>query len=422
MRRLTAGVVNLLVGAGIFVLPATVASGLGAAAPIAYIVCAAVMALVVTCFAAAGSRVSLTGGLYAYIETAFGPLVGCLAAVMYGVAATFAAASVASALAGSAGALAPPAASPAARAAIIAAVFGGLAIVNIRGVVAGARLVEGITVAKLVPLLVLVAAGVPLFFSGRPIVGGPLPPFSTVGQVCIVLIFAFAGTEVALVPSGEIRDPARTVPRSVYAGLATATLLYIAIQCVAQAALGPSLGQYVDAPLAAAAERLTGGAGRLLVVGGAIVSMFGYLSGDMLGSPRAVFALARDGLLPRPFAAVHARFRTPQVAIAAYAMLVAALAISSSFTQLAILANVTTLTLYLGCVAAAWALQRRDVRRAEGEPFVMPGGPAIPLLAAAAIVWLLSHATTREFRVLALVLAIGAVFYYIRGGRRAVSP
>src|SRR4051812_11001858 len=108
VRDLTASIVNVTIGAGIFVLPAVVAGGLGAAAPIAYLVCAALMALIVSCFAAAGSRVSLTGGLYAYVEVAFGPFVGFLAGILYSLMAAFAAASVASAFAGSLGAMWPP--------------------------------------------------------------------------------------------------------------------------------------------------------------------------------------------------------------------------------------------------------------------------------------------------------------------------
>ena len=108
-------------------LPAVAAAGLGAAAPIAYIVCAVLMALIVCCFAAAGSRVSLTGGVYAYVEVAFGPYVGFLAGVLYFLMATFAVASVASAFAGSIGALWPAVDSPAARAILIAALFAALA-------------------------------------------------------------------------------------------------------------------------------------------------------------------------------------------------------------------------------------------------------------------------------------------------------
>jgi hypothetical protein len=101
------------------------------------------------------------------------------------------------------------------------------------------------------------------------------------------------------------------------------------------------------------------------------------------------------------------------VAIIVYAAVVAAVSISSSFTQLAILANVAALTLYLMCVAASYELQRRDVR-AGGTPFSLSAGPTIPLMAAAVIVWLLSNATAREFGIEALVLAVAAVFYFIR--------
>src|SRR4029450_5679408 len=120
-----------------------------------------------------------------------------------------------------------------------------------------------------------------------------------------------------------------------------------------------------------------------------------------------------DGVLPAALARVHPRFHTPHVAIVVYAMLIAALAVSSSFTQLAILANVAALTLYLTCVAASYELQRRDVR-AGGGPVRLPGGPAVPRRGAAGVVWLLSNAPARELAVEALVVAVASLFYYIR--------
>ncbi len=417
VRQLMASVINVTIGAGIFVLPAAAAAGLGAAAPVAYVVCALLMALIVCCFAAAGSRVSLTGGVYAYVEVAFGPFVGFLAGVLYVLMATFAVSSVASAFAGSVGVLWPASAAPMARAVLIAALFAALAAVNVRGVTIGAHLVETTAIAKLLPLIVLVVAGIgfvdPAFLRWPRV---PTP--SAVGQTAIVLIFAFVGLEIALVPGGEVRDPARTVPRALFSALAITTTMYLLIQGVAQGLLGPSMPEYANAPLAEAARRVLGGGGRLLVLIGATISMFGYVSGDMLGSPRALFAFSRDGMLPAALSSIHPRFHTPYIAILVYAAIVATVAISSSFTQLAILANVAALTLYLTCVAASYELQRRDVR-AGGTPFAVPGGPVIPILAAAVIVWLLSNATRREFGVEALVLAVAALFYFIRrtGGK-----
>jgi amino acid transporter len=412
LRRLTASIINITIGAGIFVLPAVVAARLGAAAPIAYIVCAALMALIILCFASAGSRVSLTGGLYAYVEVAFGPFVGFLAGVLFWLMASFAVASVASAFAGSVGVLWAPAAAGVGRAVVLAVLFSALAVVNVRGVSVGARLVEVVTAAKLVPLLVFVLAGV--WFVHADYLAWPgLPSASDVGRTAIVLIFAFVGVEIALVPSGEIVDPPRTVPRALFLALATTTTLYLLIQGVAQGLLGPSMSSFAAAPLAEAASRVLGGAGRLMVLAGATVSMFGYVSGDMLGSPRALFAFGRDGTFPAALARVHPIYRTPYVAIVVHAVIVATLAISSSFTQLAILANVAALSLYLMCVLASLELQRRDVR-AGGIPFRVPGGPTVPVLAAAAIIWVLAHATLKELGVEAVVLAIAAAFFLAR--------
>jgi amino acid transporter len=415
VRRLAAIIVNVTVGAGIFVLPASAAATLGPSAPLAYLVCALAMALIVICFAAAGSRVSLTGGLYAYTEVAFGPLVGFLAGVLYWLGATFAVASVASALVGSLAVFWPAVAAGAPRAAILLGSFGALALVNVRGVTPGARLIEGVTIAKLLPLVILVGAG--LWMAPVDPRGWlPLPEVSDVGSAALVLIFAFLGIEVALVPSGEIRDPSRTVPRAIFIALAVTTTLYLAIQAVVQAILGASIEQFAAAPLAEAAARLFGPAGRTLVLAGAVISMFGYLSGDMLGTPRALFAFARDRVLPGALADVHPRFHTPWIAIAVHAAIVGALAVSSGFEQLAVIANVATLGLYLVCVAASYQLQRRDVR-SGGVPLALPGGPVIPIAAAALIVWLLSHATAREFLVSAVVLAAAALLYLVRRRR-----
>ncbi len=412
VRRLTASIVNITVGAGIFVLPAIVAGALGAAAPIAYVVCAGLMALIVLCFAAAGSRVSLTGGLYAYVEVAFGPFVGFLAGVLFWLMASFAVASVASAFVGSIGVVWEPAGAGIGRAAVLALLFGVLAAVNVRGVAVGARLVEFVTAAKLLPLVAFVVTGL-AFIHREYLVWPAVPAASSVGRTAIVLIFAFVGVEVALVPSGEVVDPPRTVPRALFLALATTTTLYLLVQGVAQGLLGPEMAAFRAAPLAEAAFRVLGTPGRILMLVGATVSMFGYVSGDMLGSPRALFAFGRDGVFPPALARVHPTFRTPYIAIVTHAVIVASLAISSSFTQLAILANVAALSLYLMCVAASFELQRRDVR-AGGTPFAVPGGPVIPILAATAILWVLSNATWREFAVEAIVLAIAAAFYLAR--------
>ena len=296
------------------------------------------------------------------------------------------------------------------RALLLAGLFAALATVNVRGIKPGIRLIEVITAAKLLPLLFLVVAGV--WSINGDFLRISMPTVSEVGQASIVLIFAFLGVEVALTPSGEIRDSSRTVPRSILSALAVATSIYLAVQTVAQGTLGPELPLFKDAPLVETAGRLFGSGAKLIFLIGMAVSIFGYIAGDMLGTPRALFALARDGVLPAALVRVHPHYRTPALAIVLYSAAVAALAISSAFERLVVMANVSALLLYLMCVAASYQLQRRDVRMA-GRPFNLPGGMLIQLLAAAGIVWLLSQATSEEWKIEAYVLGSRRCVYYL---------
>ncbi len=166
---LTANIVSSTIGAGIFVLPASMAKTLGPAAPLAFICCAIAMVLFVTCFAIAGSRVSLTGGLYAYVEVAFGRYVGFLAGMLYCLTALGAVAGVVNVLANSVALVVPFLGSPVMRIVVMLAVYGSLVSINIRGVREGARAVTVITVAKLLPLLLFICVGI--FFIHAPNLG-----------------------------------------------------------------------------------------------------------------------------------------------------------------------------------------------------------------------------------------------------------
>jgi amino acid transporter len=417
VRQLTAAIVNATVGAGIFVLPALVAQGLGNAAPLAFLLCAAMMALMAVTLAAAGSRVSTTGGIYAYVETAFGPYVALLAGVLQWLVGVLAVAGVSSALLDQLGTLASVFRVPVARIGVLAVILALLARVNVRGVRMGARVIEAVTVAKLAPLLIFVTVGV--FFIDPSAIAWPgIPDRDALGRSVLLLIFAFSGVELALAPSGEVVRPARTVPRAIFLALAVTTTLYLAIQVVAQGVLGPLLAQQTAAPLAEAAARFLGGAGTTLMLGGAVCSMFGYQCGDMLSTPRSLYALARDGFAPARLAYVHPEHRTPSIAIWTHAVLVFLLASTHTFQALAVISNVGLLMLYVMSCGAALMLARRDVRT-TGEPFMTPGAKAAPVLAAALMLWVLSTATLREFAVTAVVLITATLAYVTR--KRAQS-
>jgi APA family basic amino acid/polyamine antiporter len=413
---LTANIISSTIGAGIFVLPALVAKNLGSAAPLAFIYCAIAMLLFVTCFAIAGSRVSLTGGLYAYVEVAFGRYVGFLAGVLYGLTALGAVAGVVNVLVNSIAIVAPFLGHPVMRIVVMVVVYGSLVLINVRGVRGGAGAVTVVTFAKLLPLLLFIGAGI-FFIHPANLTWSAWPGSKALGDSVILLIFAFVGIEVALIPSGEVKNPARTVPRSAYLALVITTIIYILIQLVAQGTLGLDLANYSDAPLAEAAAKFLSNIGRNILLVGATISAFGFVTSDILSSPRMIFAFGRDGVLPAWFAHVHPRYRSPDVAIITYAVVAFALSTTGTFEQLAILSNVAVLLMYLLCCAACWFLVRRDVRT-DGQPFNFPGMKIVPAFAIVAIIWILAHATVREFAVTGIVLAIASILYFIRNSLR----
>jgi len=417
---LAAGIINITIGGGIFVLPANIARMLGASAPLAYLVCAAAMTLIVLCIADAGSRVSLTGGPYAYVGTAFGPYAAFLSGALLWMLGLFATAAVATAFAATVGVLVPALADRGMQIGLLVAAFGFWSGVNVRGVSLGAQLNSVATVAKLLPLLLVAVAGA-FFIQPEHLEIAVLPGAGEVARTSLLLIFAFAGIECALVPSGEVRDPARTVPRAIAAAMIAITLLYIALQIVAQGILGNVLIRPgVTTPLADAAGGAMGGSARSLLLVGAAISMFGYLGGMTLSMPRILFALAQDRLLPQALSRLHPAYHSPDLAIIVQSALALVLALTGTFERLAILANASALALYFGCALAAWRLRQLDVR-GEGTPFNMPGAAVLPWITCAVITWLLTGLEPREWLGFIICVAVASLIYVLRRTARGTS-
>ncbi len=408
---LAASIFNITVGGGIFRLPASAAAAAGPAAPFVYLICATVMGCVVLCFAEVGSRITLTGGPYAYVEAVFGNYVGFLAGVLLWVLGTTAAAGVSSAFADGLGALFGIASI---RIPVIIAMFLLLTLVNIRGVEQGTRFIMAVSIAKLLPLIAFVAIGV-FFIQPENLAVREVPAASTMARAAVILVFAFTGVETALVPSGEVKDPARTVPRALAIAMIGVTVLYLAVHLVAEGMLGTDLAANTAAPLASAAEAFLARPGYLLLLIGASVSMFGYVSGVTLAVPRALFRFAEDGLLPCAVASVHPVYRTPHIAIIVQSTIVCAIAVFNSFEQLAVISNIAALLLYIGCAAAIIMLRRQGVRTEGTLSFSIPGGLVIPVLTMALIGWLLTSINRSEWMVLGVTIAVATIFYMIAG-------
>ena len=419
VRQLAAIIFNYVVGGGIFVLPAIAAGMLGPVAVLAYLVCAVVVSLMVLCFADAGSRVAASGGPYSYVEAALGPFAGFLVGVMNLVSAMAACAAVTGIFAASFAALTGLTA-PGVRPLIMLVVIGAAGLVNIRGVRGGARLVEVSAALKLVPLVGFVVVGA-FFVQPEHLAWTEVPPLRTVLGTAGIIILAFMGIEGALQPSGEVRQPERTVPRAAFLAIGGVVLLYISIQLVAQGLAGDALAGDRATPLATAAGMALGRGGRAIMLAGATASMFGFLCGSVLAGPRSIFAFGRDGFLPAVFARIDPTWRTPKNAIWAHAAIATLFASVSTFQSLAIISNVGLLILYLLCCGAALQLARRDVRDA-GRPFDWPGTRVAPVLGALIMLWILSTATRTELAFTGLVLAMATVLYVVRRAKSLRLP
>ncbi|MBK9420986.1 MAG: APC family permease [Flavobacteriales bacterium] len=409
-RTLAFATVNAIVGSGIFVLPALVSLRLGAAAILAYLVCGALIFMIALCFAELGSGTTRTGGLYAYIEEAFGPYAGFLGSNIYWFGGSMLAdAAIANALADILSGFFPVMGSGMVRIFFILGLFSLLAMLNIRSVKHGIRFVEFATLAKLVPLIILVVVAA-WFVDPANLRWNISPSWSGVGGASLLLFYAFLGLETPLINGGEIKDARRTVPRGLLLGLAMVLLLYISIQLVIQGVLGDELQANTASPLGAVAALAMGSPGLVAITLVMFVSMTGTMGGNMLCTPRILYAAGRDGSLPKQLGRVHERCTTPYIAIMAYALIGCTVAITGNFRQLAILSSASVLIVYLGVVSV---LLKRRLRK-EATPkgtFRAPGGVLLPIIAASGILWLLSNLEQQEWVAMAIFVAVLSVLY-----------
>lgn len=409
---LASAVVNVTVGTGIFVLPALAAENLGAAAIVCFFICAALVFLIALCFAEVGSKVTVSGGAYAYIENAFGRFAGFIANnVFWFGSCVLADAGMANALCKTLGYFFPALDSSFGRVIFFIVLFGGLAFINIRGAKYGVRFILFATFAKLIPLLLIIGFGMG-HITAENLHWKHALTFDNIGTASLILFFAFTGIETAVTNGGEFKNPARTVPLGILSGLSFVLLLYISIQLVTQGILGDGLSAVKNAPLAAISKILFGHAGTTLVIAGSAVAMLGGISGEILAIPRVLFAGARDGLFPKFLAKVHPRFVTPHVAIAVYTCLGFLFAVFGVMKQLLVLSTAATLLIYLGVVLATIRLRRKKGNEVE-KGFRIPGGSTVPVLATVTILWLLSNLSAVEIRGSCVFIAALGVLYYL---------
>jgi len=398
--------INGIIGTGIFLLPARVFGAAGGLSWAAWLAIGGVCLLVGLCFCEAAGRADKNGGPYLYARDAFGRWVGVGVGWMALAANVFAYGAVARGFGRNLSFLVPVLSRTAPQIALALAVIGGLAWLNLRGIKPGALVSDFFSGAKLIPILIFIISG--LFFVDwhRLEVPPPIQPrLEAIKVGGFAALFACTGFEYVPVAAGETDNPRRNVPLALIFALLGSVVLYALVQLVF---LGTHPDPaHADKPLAEAAAAFAGPwAGRFVAVG-SIISSFGYLTGVALVTPRYLSALGENDELPALFARKHPRYGTPAVAIALTALTCGGMAVFADFDRLADLNNAAVFAQYVPTCLAVLVLRRKR----GASSFVLPFGPAIPLLATAGCVLFLNGIQRGDALFSLATLAVGLLLH-----------
>lgn len=403
---LVAVTLNAVIGAGIFGLPSRVYGMAGSYSLPLFLLCAVFAVMIVLCFAEVGSRFTETGGPYLYTREAFGPVAGFTVGWLIWIARLTAFAANTSIMLSYLALFWPAVNAGLVRAGVVCALTATLALINLSGVRDVAVTTNILAVGKLAPLTILILAGL-FYVNPHSFAFGPLPAPPALSNAMLLLVYAYTGFEMAVIPGAEIRDPRRNLPAAILTGIAVVTVFYILIQIVCIGTL-PGLSAS-DRPLADAASRFLGPPGAALLSAGAAVSILGNLNVVMLSASRVPFAMAERGELPRILAAVNQRFRTPHAAILLTSVIMAALTLSGTFLYAVTISTISRLVIYAATCASLPVLRRRA--GVPPAPFRVPGGTFVWLAVLALTAWLLWNTTWRDVRDTAIAIIIGLTFY-----------
>jgi basic amino acid/polyamine antiporter, APA family len=405
---LVAVVLNGVIGAGIFGLPATMFSLIGPESIFAFGACALCAAVLVISFIEVSSRFTATGGPYLYAREAFGPTVGFTVGWLVWTARITSFAGNCNLLPAYLGLFFPALASGVARALLIACVVVAIGWLNVRGVSVAASASNALAIGKLLPLLLFVAVGL-FFVQPARFAFSTWVPLHSFSQSVLLLLYAFTGFEMAVIPGGEIRNPRRTVPAALAIGMGMVVTLYVLIQVVCIGVL-PGLATS-ERPLADAAALYFGASGAIVMTAGMVISLAGNLNVLILSASRVIFAMAERHEIPSVFAWIHPRYGTPALSIIVTSAIMLGLTLSGTFVYLITLSAVSRLVTYFATCAAVPVLRRRSDVPPAALP--MPGGLTIALIGMAICVWLLSASTAKAARDTLLAVVIGLGLFWI---------
>jgi APA family basic amino acid/polyamine antiporter len=409
---LVALTVNIIVGAGIFGLPSKIYGLTGAWSILAYVVCAVLATLIILCFAEVGSRFVETGGPYLYTRVAFGPVIGFEVGWLLWLARLTGFGALCNLLLGYLSFFWQDAAFGWTRALVITVAVIALTAVNVIGVREAALVSNLFTIGKIAPLLLFVIAGL-FFLSPQAFTAQPVPGISDFSRAVLLLVFAFSGFEMAVIPSGEVHNPQKNIAFALLTATAVVALLYLMIQVVCIGTL-PELADS-ERPLVDAGRRFLGNSGASILLVGALISVTGTLNSIMLAAPRILFAMAEHGQLPQALAKTHKRFHTPHIAILISAAVMLVFTLQGTFMSALTISTVIRLLAYIATCISLPVL--RFTNNAPRARFNAPAGVSVAVAATALSVWLLSNSTRNDAIEAGVAAALGLVAFYVWGKR-----
>jgi amino acid transporter len=407
---LTAIGINQVIGVSIFLIPSQLVALIGNWSPIGFVLAGLASLAVALCFAEVGSRFEGTGGPYLYTRAAFGPFAAFEVGWMQWFTRASSQASVANGIALALAFYWPAIKAGPPRAVLITALTLTLAFINARGITQSAWLVNGLTIAKLLPLVAFIAIGVFHADLGKLV---PLPELTLEGAAAagLLLIFTYGGYDVIGVPAGEAADPRRHIPFAFVMTIATVTVIMTVTQVIAMTTYDGLAAS--TTPIADAALAFMGPLGAAMIGFGSVVAMTGNNAGQVLTGSRMLFALAENRALPRFFGYIDPVHRTPAKAIWFTSLAALLLALTGSFVYLAIVSAVARLVTYTGVCAATLALRKeRFESHVQPATFTVPLGPAVPIAAILISLALIAGATRAQLLGGAGALLVGAALYW----------
>ncbi len=401
--------INSIIGAGIFGLPSKIFKSAGVYSIAAFFVCAVVVLIFILCYAEVSSRFDKTGGPYIYTLASFGKFPAFLMGWLLLLSRIFTYATLINLIPTYLSFFSPELNEPVTRIFIMLFITIIITWVNHIGVKNLAAVSNVLTLSKLIPLAVFILVGLfflqPSLFTVKQI--PTIPAFS---NSVLLLVFAFGGFETVLITSGEIKNPAKTLPFALLTATAVVAIFYILIQVVSIGTLSTLAS--TEKPIADAAIGFMGNAGGLLITIGAVISILGTLMVIILGGSRLPFALSEEGQFPKLFSYVHPIYKTPTWSLLAVSVVAFAVAVSWSFiSALTISAIIRVVGYLVGCGSL---LQLRTTMKEQKDYFKVRFGNILAVAGILLSFWLLSAAKWSELRNAAIFLSAGVILFLLQ--------